>query len=123
MHIVRIVVCAALAALVQWPATADAGDVREFQINAMKFAFEPDRIEVTEGDTVRLIVRSTDSTHGLGIKPFDIKREIPKTGEPVTVEFVASQAGEFEIACSKWCGKGHKKMKAVLVVKPRAATH
>jgi cytochrome c oxidase subunit 2 len=123
MQTVRTIVCAAVAVLVQWPAIAGAGDVREFQITAMKFAFDPDRIEVTEGDTVRLIVRSSDGRHGLGLKPFKIKREIPKSGEPITVEFVASEAGEFEITCTEWCGKGHKKMKALLVVKPRAATH
>jgi heme/copper-type cytochrome/quinol oxidase subunit 2 len=38
----------------------------------------------------------------------------------VTVRFVADKAGTFEIACSEYCGKGHKKMKGQLVVKEAA---
>jgi heme/copper-type cytochrome/quinol oxidase subunit 2 len=40
---------------------------------------------------------------------------IPDNGEPVTAEFTASAAGEYEIACSEFCGRGHGQMKAALV--------
>jgi cytochrome c oxidase subunit II len=95
--------------------------VREFTMLAKKYAFEPDRIEVFEGDTVRLILSSADTDHGLGIKKLKLQQDIPK-GETVTMEFVAREAGSFEITCSEWCGKGHKKMKGMLVVQPRGDT-
>jgi heme/copper-type cytochrome/quinol oxidase subunit 2 len=33
---------------------------------------------------------------------------------------VAERAGEFPIKCTEWCGRGHKRMRGVLVVHPRA---
>jgi cytochrome c oxidase subunit 2 len=95
---------------------------REFHVTAKKFEFAPARLEVTQGDTVRIVITSADGKHGFGIKELDVKTEVPKTGEPATIEFVAQEAGEFEIACTKWCGKGHRKMKGLLVVKPRAGS-
>ena len=83
-------------------------------------------IEVTEGDHVRLIVRSADGPHGVEIKEFKVKKAVPraKPGDsPITIEFVASKAGTFPILCSEYCGNGHKDMTGTLVVqtRPRAA--
>ena len=52
----------------QDPATASAP--RLIEVTAKQFAFEPARIEVTEGERVRLNVKSEDSVHGLQIKKF-----------------------------------------------------
>ena len=41
--------------------------VREFQITAERFQFSPSTIEVNQGDTVRLVVRSVDVAHGFRI--------------------------------------------------------
>ena len=118
----------AVLAMLSWAALAGMstraaqGTVREFQVMAKKYEWEPARFEVDEGDTVRFIVHSTDSKHGFGIKALKVKQEVPKSGDPVTIELVASRPGEFEIACSEWCGKGHKTMKGVLVVRPRSGT-
>jgi cytochrome c oxidase subunit 2 len=103
----------------QDPVTASAP--RTFEIVAARFAFEPTQIEVTEGDRVRLIVRSADGVHGLAIKKFRVNKIIPKRGETVTIDFVASAAGTYEILCSEDCGEGHNDMKGTLVVraKPR----
>ena len=38
--------------------------VQEFQITAERFQFAPSTIEVNQGDTVRLVVRSVDVAHG-----------------------------------------------------------
>jgi len=111
----------ALAIVTTGSGQAAQDNVREFQVTAKKYEWTPSRFEVNEGDTVRFIVHSTDSKHGFGIKELDVKQEVPKSGEPVTIELVASRPGEFQIACSEWCGKGHKTMKGVLVVKPRAS--
>jgi cytochrome c oxidase subunit 2 len=115
---------ALLGLAVLWAAAAmgAAGQeptVREFEVTATKWAFTPDRFEVFEGDVVRFVVRSGDSTHGFAIKRLKAKREVPKDGSSVTIEVTPREAGEFEISCSEWCGTGHKRMKAVLVVKPR----
>ncbi len=100
------------------PARAQAGEVREFTVTAKKYAFEPATFEVNEGDRVRLIVTATDTDHGIKIKKLQVD-QLAEKAETTTVEFVATQAGTFTILCSEWCGKGHKKMKATLVVRPR----
>ena len=101
----------------QDPAAVSAPKV--FEVVATRFAFAPDRIEVTQGDMVRLVVTSADGVHGVGIKKFKVDKKVPRGGEPVTIEFVASEAGSFPIVCSEYCGKGHDDMKGTLVVSVR----
>ena len=86
---------------------------------ARRFAFEPSRIEVTVGERVRLLVVSADGVHGLEIKKFKVKKEIPRGTTPVPIEFTATDVGEFPILCSEYCGEGHNDMKGQLVVLAR----
>jgi heme/copper-type cytochrome/quinol oxidase subunit 2 len=102
-----------------------SGDVppsapRAIEMIASRFQFEPATLQVTEGDRVRLTVRSIDTDHGFSIRKLNVKLAVPKTGEPVTVEFVADRAGTYEFKCSEYCGSGHGRMKGQLVVTPRA---
>ena len=97
----------------QDPAAASAP--RVITIVATRFAFEPARIEVTEGERVRLVVSSGDGVHGVEIKKFKFNKKVPRGGE-ATIEFVASAVGEFPILCSEYCGGGHEDMKGMLVV-------
>jgi cytochrome c oxidase subunit 2 len=85
-----------------------------------RFAFEPARIEVTEGERIRLVVTSADGVHGLEIKKFKVNKKVPRGGEMITIDFVASAPGEFPILCSEYCGKGHEEMKGTLVVVAKA---
>ena len=89
---------------------------RIVEIVAKRFSFEPARVDVTEGDRVRLVVKSADGVHGIEIKKFKITKKVPRGGDPVTIEFVASAPGEFPILCSEYCGDGHEDMKGMLVV-------
>jgi cytochrome c oxidase subunit 2 len=98
----------------QDPAAASAP--RTIEVVASKFRFEPSRIEVTEGERVKLVVKSADGVHGVEIKKFKVNKRVPRGGEPITIEFVAATAGEFPIMCSEYCGDGHEDMKGVLVV-------
>jgi cytochrome c oxidase subunit II len=101
----------------QDPATASAPKVIE--VVAKRFSFEPAEIAVTEGDRVRLVVKSADGIHGFEIKKFKVQKKIPRGGEAVTIDFVASAAGSFPILCSEYCGDGHEDMKGMLVVSVR----
>jgi cytochrome c oxidase subunit 2 len=89
---------------------------RTIEIVAKRFAFEPARIDVTEGERVKLIVTSGDGVHGIEIKKFKIDKKVPRGGDPITIEFVASAPGEFPVLCSEYCGDGHEEMKGMLVV-------
>ena len=110
----------------QDPAAASAlppGSVqseRVITVVAKRFSFEPARVEVTEGERVKLIVKTGDGVHGIEVKKFKINKKVPRGGE-VTIEFVASVAGEFPILCSEYCGEGHEDMKGMLVVAAKSA--
>jgi cytochrome c oxidase subunit II len=96
--------------------TAAQGEPRAIEVVAKRFTFEPARVEVAEGERVRLVVRSGDGVHGVEIKKFRVNKRIPRGGDPVTIDFVASAAGEYPIICSEYCGDGHEDMKGMLVV-------
>jgi cytochrome c oxidase subunit II len=89
---------------------------RTIEVVARRFTFEPATIEVTVGERVRLLVRSADGVHGVGIRKFKVDTLIPRGGEPVAIDFVASEAGTFPIVCSEACGDGHEGMRGSLVV-------
>ena len=89
--------------------------VREVQIVTSRYAFEPATVQVAAGESVRLVVRSKDGIHGFAIPKLKIDLHTPDNGEPVTAEFIAPPAGEYEITCSEYCGRGHGRMKAALV--------
>jgi cytochrome c oxidase subunit 2 len=93
-----------------------AANIKEIDVIASQFKFEPAVISVAEGDRVRLRLRSTDRTHGIGIKAFRVKARVPKGGDAVIVEFVADRAGTFDISCSAYCGTGHRSMTGTLIV-------
>jgi cytochrome c oxidase subunit II len=102
-------------------ATEDA--VHEVHIVASKYQFEPAQIQVAAGESLRLVIRSNDGTHGFAIPTLKIDEHIPKNGDAVTVALVAPPAGRYEIACSEFCGSGHGQMKAALVSVGPTRTH
>ncbi len=93
-----------------------SGEVKEFQITAKQFSFNPETIEVNKGDKVRLIVTSIDVPHGIAIKEYNINERLD-VGKPVTIEFTADKEGTFTAFCSVFCGSGHSNMKGKIVVK------
>lgn len=116
----RAVACAAVLLWAWGSARADGpapAPARTIEVVAADFRFEPAVIEVMEGERVVLKVRSTDGRkHGIAIKEFGAKAEVPKTGEVVSLDFVAARAGTYSITCSVYCGSGHSRMKGRLVV-------
>ncbi len=72
----------------QDPATASAP--RVIEVVARRFTFVPARIEVTEGEAIRLLVKSADGVHGVAIKKFKVNKLVPRGDQPVVIDFVAS---------------------------------
>ncbi len=91
-------------------------EVKEFRVEAFRFGFEPSRIEVDRGDTVRITAVSTDVTHGLAISGYGVKLRLEPGVEQVA-EFVADTPGEFTFYCSVPCGSGHSTMRGTFIVK------
>lgn len=115
--IILVLVLCATAAGASTRRLKGGDEVKTFDIIASRFQFEPATISVTQGDSIRLRLRSADRAHAFAIKAFRVKALIPKGGEAVTVEFVADQAGTFAFTCADYCGSGHSGMKGSLVVR------
>ena len=121
----RSAVVAAAALLLVYAMVADArqdlatplpSEPRVLTVVARRFAFEPSRIEVRQGEQVRLLVRSADGVHGVRIRGLRVNTLVPRDGSPVTLDFVADTPGTYEIRCSEYCGTGHDSMRGALVV-------
>jgi heme/copper-type cytochrome/quinol oxidase subunit 2 len=115
---IPIGIALATAAAAWNPAVAVGEPVHEVQVVAKKFAFEPQAIEVTAGEPVRIVIHSEDTVHGFSIRQLDLDVQIPRGGATTIVEFTAPPAGRYEITCSEFCGRGHGQMKAELVSVP-----
>ena len=93
-----------------------AAEPRTIEVVAKRYSFEPATIDAVEGERLRILVKSGDGLHGFEIKKFKVSKEIPRGGEPVVIEFTASEPGTFPILCSVFCGDRHGDMKGTLVV-------
>ncbi len=97
------------------PAPAGAS-VKEVEVRASKGEFNPAVIEVPAGTLLRLHLKSTDKEHGFELKTIKDSCVKFKPDAPITFEFYADKAAEYEFKCCKFCGGGHGKMKGKLVV-------
>lgn len=87
------------------------GAVKEVTVTAKRDAwlFEPEEIEVNRGDKVIMTVVNEDSyDHGFAIDALGVSQRMPAS-QTIKVEFVATQAGEFQYYCSVPCGEGEYK--------------
>jgi cytochrome c oxidase subunit 2 len=116
----RVALLAALAATLAGAAAAPAPEPRTIDLAASGYRFEPEVIELVEGERVILRARAADGKgHGVAIKELKVKAALPRTGEVVPIEITAGKAGTYAISCSVYCGSGHSRMKARLVVTQR----
>jgi nitrous-oxide reductase len=89
---------------------------------AVRSSFEPNKIEVNQGDKVTIYItnieQTTDELHGFGLLEYNINVVIDP-GETKTIEFVADKAGVFPYYCTNFCSALHQEMQGYLLVKPR----
>jgi cytochrome c oxidase subunit 2 len=116
------------------PANVPQNDAntKTIEISAKKYEFSPSEIRVAKGTHVELKVHSVDDTHGVkldvyaeGSKDkatpglvFDHPDQNGKVSKGVdqVLDFVAQTPGTYDFKCAKFCGFGHDKMKAKLIV-------
>jgi len=92
--------------------------VRTVDVALSRYAFSPERIELRAGEPVRLNVVSTDGTHGFQVKALGLNVHVPSRGTAVTIDLTPKEAGTYRISCSEYCGTGHSRMQAWLIVSP-----
>jgi len=76
------------------------GEVREFNLTATSFKYDITEIRVKQGETVRINLTAGNGLHDWVIDEFGAATKQLAAGESDSVEFVASQTGEFEYYCS-----------------------
>jgi cytochrome c oxidase subunit 2 len=89
--------------------------VKEIKITADQWNYNPNLITVNKGDTVKLILSSSDVAHGFSLPEYNINVYISET-EAASVEFVADKEGTFTYSCSVHCGSGHGNMRGTLKI-------
>ena len=128
-----VVVCAAIpelaaarrvvpATVLGLTATVAAQEVaptrRAFTVVAKDGRFEPDRIDVAKNDLVTITLRSEGGPHSFAIDAYRVMKRAG-SGESITFEFRADQAGQFEYYCSLSSDPQCRTMKGTLVVAGR----
>jgi cytochrome c oxidase subunit 2 len=116
------------------PANVSQSDANTkiIEVSAKKYEFGPSEIRVAKGTHVELKVHSVDDTHGVKLDVYpegakdkgapglvfahpDENGKVSK-GTDQVLDFVAQTPGTYDIKCAKFCGFGHDKMKAKLIV-------
>ncbi|MBX4205690.1 cupredoxin domain-containing protein [Candidatus Microgenomates bacterium] len=80
--------------------TTPTGPVKEFTVDGSSFKFNPSKITVNKGDTVKITFKDDDGTHNLVIDGYSVSTKIIQGGAQDTVQFVADKSGSFEYYCS-----------------------
>ncbi len=92
------------------------GQVREFTVSGNHFAFSPARIEVQKDDLVKITFTAQDMAHSFTVdEPYRIAKRAG-SGQSVTFEFRADQAGSFPIYCNLTQDERCKNMRGEFVV-------
>ncbi len=102
--------------------TERAGTNVTVHMTAVRSNFEPNRIEVNQGDKVTIhltnIEQTTDEIHGFGLGEYNLNVTVDP-GETKTIEFVAAKPGVFPYYCTNFCSALHQEMQGYLLVKPK----
>jgi heme/copper-type cytochrome/quinol oxidase subunit 2 len=115
----------ALGAVAFWPqseaasaATSLQDAAREFTVQAHKYAFTPQQLEVRQDDLVKITLRTEDIAHSFTIDGYRIAKRV-SPGQTVVFEFRADQPGRFPYYCNLTIDDGCKKMRGELIVRAK----
>jgi nitrous-oxide reductase len=101
-----------------------SGNNVKVKMTAVRSSFEPNKVEVNQGDHVTIyltnIEQTTDELHGFGLGDYNINVVIDP-GETKTIDFIADKPGVFPYYCTNFCSALHQEMQGYLLVKPKGA--
>lgn len=100
------------------------GDKVDVYLSVIRSHFEPDFIEVNEGDEVTLHITSLeqayDQVHGFAVDMYNVNVSM-EPGRYEEITFKADRAGVFPFYCTEFCSALHLEMMGYLLVKPKGA--
>lgn len=89
---------------------------REFTIVAKDHTFNPNRLDVSQDDLVKITLRSEDVPVSFAIDAYRIIKRVPGQSS-ITFEFRADQPGTFPFYCNLTMDKDCKEMRGTLNVR------
>lgn len=110
-----VLVPLAASALLLGAAHGKATKARVIKVEARKFRFAPNVIEVRQGEAVVLALRALDFAHGFNIPELQTRIDLVP-GKVVQLRLQPALAGRFGFLCDNFCGAGHEEMAGTLVV-------
>ncbi len=100
------------------------GNTVEIWMTAVRSHFNPEHIEVNQGDHIiwhiTNIETTQDATHGFAIPIYNINLSL-EPGETETLDFIADKPGTFTYYCTEFCSALHLEMAGYFLVKPASA--
>ena len=85
-------------------------------IEARKFRFAPNLIELKAGEAVVLELSALDFAHGFSIPDWKMRTDLV-VGKVVRMRLKPEHAGQFAFLCDNFCGSGHEEMNGSIIVK------
>jgi cytochrome c oxidase subunit 2 len=76
-----------------------------------------DTLYVPVNKPIKLTLHSNDVNHSFFIPAFRVKKDVFPNRERITW-FIAKETGEYDIACSEYCGLNHSYMYSKIIVLP-----
>ncbi|MCM3127404.1 cytochrome C oxidase subunit II [Paenibacillus provencensis] len=109
-----------LAACGQNPAEDQGGGITEPEvaasdeivIKATNYEFDQPEYRIKKGVPVRVVYENVEGNHGIIVPGLSLQLDRNTTSKVITPE----ETGEFEIACSVFCGTGHSTMISKIIV-------
>jgi cytochrome c oxidase subunit 2 len=86
------------------------------KIEARKFRFAPNLIELKKGEAVTLELTAVDFPHGFSIPELKVRADLVM-GKTIQVHLKPEEAGQFGFLCDNFCGSGHEEMAGTIIVK------
>jgi len=86
-----------------------AGNMRHITIDAKRFEFDPGVIRVKQGEDIMLMINNADTLHGISIPALGV------SGRD-SVNFKATEKGEYTFYCANFCGHGHESMRGTIII-------
>jgi cytochrome c oxidase subunit 2 len=80
---------------------------------------EINELHIPVGQPVRLLMTSQDVIHSFFVPAFRLKADVVP-GRYTTLSFTPTEAGEFHLMCSEYCGTDHAAMGGRVIVMPAA---
>ena len=132
---VIVVLCGSVLAPVVAESQSDVTNEHVVRITASQYGYEPHRIVVDAGDTIRLSLVSIDVVHGLYLEGHDLEAQIfpgklsfrlrqpsseSEYREVQEVLVQTSRPGKYRYRCSVTCGTLHPFMQGELIVRPNS---